>query len=506
MNLTISFYKHKRLILSVIIFVLVFSILGIPFTRWSFYFDDYGNLFRSQVKSLRDFFDFFINGDTEVICGTQSFVSSNSFISAYYRPMLFVYTFIQRCFFDLNGYYYHLFMVGIHALISVILFNIFLNFSSFLLAFLFALYFAFHPILFNWLGWLGGLQYHMQLLLGLGSIFLLKKYLDTKKLFFYFLSCFLFLVSVFSGEPPIVMPFWIILAVYFYEKYKSKYNIYFFKNLGRYVFISFGYWVVSCFYLGIKLYLYPLGGDGSKYRWNLGLFTFLKVRFFEFVTYIADLFNLTLMPKNHQLLKGCLIVLVGFFLFWLIIKNRKKSFLLFFVFSIGLFSWPSLLIKHCHRYVYFILPFFILFILFGIKFFQGPQKKIIKHFLVFILYLLLPINGYLLFSNLRQRESFLSKSDNAYKQLFKENNFKSKHLCFFNLPIELFREGFEQAIWVYSGDSSLVVDNIMLSFGCYNNKLKKKKQSDLGQNYFDKDAVYITWNYQKHKFVVLENL
>jgi len=87
-----------------------------------------------------------------------------------------------------------------------------------------------------------------------------------------------------------------------------------------------------------------------------------------------------------------------------------------------------------------------------------------------------------------------------------ENNFKSKHLCFFNLPIELFREGFEQAIWVYSGDSSLVVDNIMLSFGCYNNKLKKKKQSDLGQNYFDKDAVYITWNYQKHKFVVLENL
>ncbi|MCF7899126.1 hypothetical protein K9L05_00565, partial [Candidatus Babeliales bacterium] len=264
------FCSHKKLFLSLIIFFTIFFILGLPFTKWVPQNDDYGNLYRSSAKNFTEFCDFFIHGDTEAIC-LDNYENTQSFLQAYYRPMLFVYTFIQKYFFGLNYYYFYLFMILIHAINAVILFNIFIYFLGSLLAFLGSLYFAFHPALNNWLGWFGGLQFHMHLLLVLLSIIFLKKYLDSEKIFFYIFSCLFYLINIFSGEIPIVMPVWVMLFVYFYEqicsdifgRVQNKFN--FLKKLLNSIRISIGFWAVFLFYIFRKLYLYPFKLDVQKY-------------------------------------------------------------------------------------------------------------------------------------------------------------------------------------------------------------------------------------------------
>ncbi|MFA5075459.1 MAG: hypothetical protein WC436_05155 [Candidatus Babeliales bacterium] len=467
------FYLHKKLFLSLIIFFTIFFILGLPFTRWAPYKDDYGNLYRSRAKNFTEFCDFFIHGDTETIC-LGCYENNQSFLQAYYRPMLFVYTFVQKYFFGLNYYYFYLFMIFIHAINSVIIFNIFIYFLGYFLAFLASLYFAFHPSLNNWLGWFGGLQFHMHLLLFLLSIIFLKKYLDSQKIYFYIISCFFYLINIFSGELPIIMPIWVTLAIYIYQDLILKNKINFLKKLLISFKNSLNFWFISIFYIITKLYLYPFRLDVQKYTYyqqDLKFIIFNK--FFNIVTCLSDFFNLSFFYCSGQrILKSFFIFYLIIFIAFLFYENKNKKILIFLFLSTIIFLWPIILIKYCNRYIYLALTFFILAIFYCLKYFKN--KKI----LIFILSILIIINSTYLFKVLKKRELFLYQSDQAIKILVKKNNLDNKDLCFIDLPKDRFCEGFTQALKLYFDNKS---NN--LSFG--------------------ENKTVITWDYKNNNFVIL---
>ncbi len=56
------FKKHQKFWLSLLIFALIFILLGLPFYNWGFMNDDFGVVFHSKVKNLKDILRFFIEG------------------------------------------------------------------------------------------------------------------------------------------------------------------------------------------------------------------------------------------------------------------------------------------------------------------------------------------------------------------------------------------------------------------------------------------------------------
>ncbi len=124
--------KHKKIILSLIIFTIVFCVLGIPFTGWWFNgTDDFQGLFLGyRTKNIKDLFYFFLHGDVGQGAGAsnsiRNFARSGHFLGTYYRPLYCIYITLQHWIFGTNGYYFFLTNVFFHAINTVILFNIFL--------------------------------------------------------------------------------------------------------------------------------------------------------------------------------------------------------------------------------------------------------------------------------------------------------------------------------------------------------------------------------------------
>ncbi|MHA1693721.1 MAG: hypothetical protein ACTSUG_00550 [Candidatus Helarchaeota archaeon] len=154
--------KRKTLILSLLIFIIVFSLLGLPYTKWSFYQEDFASVWGSQNIKLTNWF---LGKDLHLSGRPSNYISPKfSFFSAYYRPVVFLFYYFQSLFFGANAYGYFLITILLHALNSVILFNISLYFFDYLLAFSGALFFAFHSSLIGWLGSRGAQAIYITLL------------------------------------------------------------------------------------------------------------------------------------------------------------------------------------------------------------------------------------------------------------------------------------------------------------------------------------------------------
>ncbi|MHA1693718.1 MAG: hypothetical protein ACTSUG_00535, partial [Candidatus Helarchaeota archaeon] len=238
-----------------IIFLLVFFILGIPFTKWSFWVDGPGLIWHSQINNWKDLFNFFIDGGMTTLYNPSNYVvPRQSFFTVRYVPFYYVFLAFQNLFFGFSAYGYFLITIFLHAINSVILFNVFYLFGNTSLAFMGGMYFAFHPSLCTWLGWIATQYYHLELLFLLLILIFLKKYLDTKNLFVYFFTCLLYLLCLFTKELLIVLPIWLLLAVYLYISYKDRVG----NKFGDKVLYSFkvtlGFWFV-CLFVGEVLLL-----------------------------------------------------------------------------------------------------------------------------------------------------------------------------------------------------------------------------------------------------------
>jgi hypothetical protein len=279
----------------------------------------------------------------------------------------------------------------------------------------------------------------------------------------------------------------------------------------------------------------------------------MKSRGFDFVSYTADLFTLTWMPQKHPFLKGALILLISSLLIWIFIQNTKKPLLLFFTFSTIIFSWPALLMHYQPRYIYMAIPFFLLYVLVGIMyrkntFYLHPQvnmNSIYKPVATTTATILLIFYATFLTKKLRLREKRLHKITQSFVDFLKNNQIKSRPLCFLGLPKYWFSMGTAQAMWLLSNDDSYPVyqggpsielaekysyreipafEENYLSIKTTTNGfifestntdklwfvgLEEKKESEFFYSFpkqKEKILIFIIWDYQKVEFKILETL
>jgi hypothetical protein len=546
-------------------FISIITLLGLPYTKWGFKTDDFGNIYHAaKLSSWSDVCRLFYEGNMEKFNHASEknklpTEQHSSFFCGLYRPLSFIYYWIQYQFFGTHPYGYFLIAIIFHALNSVILFNIFFRISaSLLLAYFASALFAFHPSLWNWIGWVSAQTYFIELfVLLLLLLLLLQRYIHSRKISYYFFACFLFAANVFLKEATLFLPFWLIGACYFYfKRASSHFKQTSLQKLLKSIAISSGFWLVSIGYVFARLVSFPLSSNTTTLTFEptlMGFITRMKSRGFDFVSYTSDFFTLSWMPQKHPFFKGTLILIISSFLIWLFIRNTKKSLLLFFVFSTIIFSWPALLMHYQPRYIYMAIPFFLFYVLVGLMyqknaFYLHPQvntNSICKYVATTVAIILFIFYVPFLTKKLRLREERLHQVTQSFVDLLKNNQIKSRPLFFLVLPKHWFSMGTAQAMWLLSNNDSYPVyqggpsielaekysyreipafEKNYLSIKTTTNGfifestntdklwfvgLEEKKESEFFYSFpkqKEKSLVFITWDYQKAKFKILKTL
>lgn len=538
-----SVYKN-RFSYSFILFISVVCLLGIPFKKWGFKTDDFGNIYHCKIESIQDIPKFFYEGNMEQFNHESNHTQlPQAFFCGLYRPMSFLYYALQYFFFGTSPYCYFLLTIMIHAANAALLFYLFSFWLSFILAFFGAAFFALHPSLWNWLGWISAQTYQIELLIFLLSLIALKKSLDTNKKQYYFISLFLYACNLFLKEQTIVFPFWIIGALYFYKKkdaHSKKENI--IKSLKW----SLGYWLVALSYTVCRALIFPLTSNTSTLTFEPTWSSFItrqQARFFDFVTYATDLLGLSWLSSGNQLLKGTFLISIIIVISWLFFTSTKKSLMAFCAWSTLILSWPALLMHHQPRYLYLALPCIIAMVLIGITsyhhktyfYYAAHSGSILAMIMLFLQ------SGFLL-TRFKQREEVLFHITHSFEKLVQNEQIKHNPVCFVNLPTQWFAMGNAQAIWLLTENNAYPVyhfgGNIHLknretylqspifdhnpisisktdkgffieSEDCntvwFNHDTQNQAHVELiiPEQYQQQKPIYVTWDYQKGEFKIL---
>jgi hypothetical protein len=554
------FQKHKRLILSLVIFLLPLLILGIPFYKWGFVSDDIGGIWYAKVDNWQNMFRFFYEGseDNPHVVGPSSLTNVSAvvdFFGLLYRPLSYVLLTLQLYFFDLSAYAFLLFIVFFHSINGVILFNIFLSFFTIWVAFIGSSFFVFHASLFRWMGIIGCQKYTWGLTLLFLAIWLLKKYyLDFKKLRYYFLSCLVILFSFFLMEHLLVMPFWVFCAIYFYQDTKKQ-QVFFWERIKESLRISSGYFIALFFYLTLRFIIFPvrLPGEGKSIISSILVFLTKQAdRFFDYLTYVVGLLNLGWMPGGNQALKGLCLVLISIFLIYPFFKTKRLKLFIFFLLSIILFSWPVFYLTYMPRYIYIVLPFFVSLFAFSFDFYIKKYLKL-RPIIFTLVGMFLACNALYLFIGQTQKEQKLNLINLSFQDLVEMEEVENRVICFVALPNDYFGSSNRQAVWLYGNDSSkevfydrnnfipkmpdenkdyLKIEHIknglrFKSLDCenFNFRFAENGKSLLGEiiinkvnqqdkvcdidyifdpRLLEKEPLFVTWDYENQKFLIIK--
>ncbi|KKQ33184.1 MAG: hypothetical protein US49_C0002G0079 [candidate division TM6 bacterium GW2011_GWF2_37_49] len=459
----------NHLFLFIAVFGIVFASLTLPFGYWGFVGDDYGNILHSQLQSWSDFIKLFYEGDACSFYQASNYVPSEpNFFSVYYRPMAFVFTYIQSIFFGFNPYGYFLIFILFHAINAALIFNIFSWFIPLGWAFLMALFFAFHISLGSWFGWLPAFQQIINLTLLLLILILLKQYLKTREIFYYVGAVFLFLVSLFNRETFLVFPFLLTLGVIiFRDKAETLCH-----SVFRAIKISACFWLAFSVYFYTRLYFFPIKFVHSGLCFHDGVIS-VSNRFLEAVSFLSDLFGLSFMPAGHRLCKGVLIISIFTLIFTLFLKNEQIKRLSFLAFSLLAFMWPAFLTHYLPRSLYesaLFLFCLILIFLFKYSTIDCFGFQIVKKF---IFGLGVFMCAFFMIKSMKTSEQLILKINTAFAELCLNKSIINKPLCFVELPCSFIATGVAQAVWMRGVNKGLPIFELQLPIKVFKEEWNK---------------------------------
>jgi hypothetical protein len=367
----------------------VFFFIGIWHTKIGFHADDYGIIYNGQYSSLEDFCSIFKNGDimhnaafdkeNDLYPQCQSFRNGRpSFLEVIYRPLLILIMATENKVFGLNAYATNLIHASLHTIAALVIFNILAFFTHPLLAFLCALFFAFHTALKDYFFWQCYIQASFELFCFILMLFFAfkayqKRYSTNTNFLFIFLSLFFFLLALFTRETLLFFPGIVIVGAYLYRKELLLKHFFSVKKLLMWLFIIS---LPNLIYLATRIWAYPLTLDAKRIgiqdlNKNEPLTTFLRNKFYDLITYVFDLLGMKAIPSGFMLLKISILLGVALGIFFLWKKSSQKKLLLLLAAATIMLSWPSIIFFHSSRYLY--LPVFCLSIFIGLLF--NPLMK-----------------------------------------------------------------------------------------------------------------------------------
>ena len=197
-----------------------------------------------------------------------------------YRPFLPLTYAIDYSFWKLNPLGYHITNLLFHIANALLLFYfVFLITKKKAVALFSSLFFLTHPVQTEAVTWISGRADVLFLFFYLTSLIFYVLYRNKEKLFFYFLSIFLFLCSLLSKEMAATLPLMLIIFDYFYGKKEKIY-----KRIIRY----------SAFFLILELYVFLrfniIGKLAQTDYWTGQMYTTMLTMLKGFVYYIKILF------------------------------------------------------------------------------------------------------------------------------------------------------------------------------------------------------------------------
>ena len=488
--------QNKKHVYAVGLFLLVVVILGFCMPTWGFKTDDWGNIWQSITSSMSEWGRFFVDCKSIEIfnhpCNISPAQQEQAFFCGLFRPMSFVYYAPQYWLFGSCAYGYFLTTIVMHALASVAFFYVLAHFFTGAWAFFGASFFAFHPSLGRWLGWISAQTYQIELFVLLMIILLLLYVLNRRSYLAYVLALVLFASNLFLREQTFFLPFWLMGAIALYRYYWQR------RGLGQSVFygiaLSLPFLGASAFYIFQRLRFFPLTAKTTTLTFEPTWASFINrmiERKYDFVTYIVDMFGFSWMPGNNQLIKG--VVLISVVVILLLLFRRYGYFIpaFFMAASIPLFSWPSLLMHAQPRYMYMALPIFIAFVM--MLLWPLIYQRAVRFFVAFLVMLVVGVHGFFVFTTMHKRSSMLAMVTDSFISLLKNSKTDHKALCFINPPAEYFQAGSAQAVWLLRASDQYPVYQVDgVDAATY----------QLEQQYQRHNPVYVLWDEQAQKFVI----
>ncbi|MCK4265280.1 hypothetical protein KAW80_02900 [Candidatus Babeliales bacterium] len=450
----------KKGLIATLVGVGVFLFLGVPYIKMGFDSDCFGFVeYCSRFKSLSEFWASLFKPIQEAYAPLNELqfqIEKPSFLGTYYRPLGTILYFICYKLFGFNAYGFFLIHILLHAFTASFVFLIFTFFLENLWAVLLSLVFALHPALVpSYIGLTCELL-PVYFFLGL-SILCYGHYLKSDKFFYYLFSNIFFLLSLFSYELPLIVPFIVLfyLIVFDYNQIVKR-SLLFFSTVFIYLFLR---------------YLILGGGLGKFISSQSGLLNlknrFLAV-FFNWHQAIKPFWGMQQMSKLFVAALTFLFIVIVCFNVIYRKPDRKK--IIFYVGAFFMASWNIFLGSSCTRYFYIAVVFFALILFEVIKFlslFIKISKR--KNFIAAGLILFILWGGYHASYSLTRRELYTSMRDNAYFNLakkYKNQDVKLVYLGFlhcYNDEIFLMQSGVTQASRIFFNNPDLLAYHVIQS-------------------------------------------
>ena len=467
MNKVKNFIHNNRMAIgSIVLFSTVILVLGLPYSGWGFEFDDCGILYGSKASCWYDVVEMFRGLDHFVLTWPSNYyVHSQSFFNVYYRPLCRVLFTPQLAIFGFHPYGYFLVMVVLHAANAVALFyTTYFITNAYWLSLWTASFFAVHMSIGSWMGWIAAQNYPAALLLVLLSLLSFFSYLKHKRLGMLALATVSFLGALFMFEFVIFFPI-VVTGLWLVRKFFPAQCAIVFPSFSRYCVSIAPFWVALGFFFGVRMALYPVAfaGSGNVNNGIAAITNFLQLRsvglYADITSFLADFGNVAWLSSGHFFLKMCI---AGFFfmvlgMLWL--SNRYKIVVVFLLLCMIPAVWPMMLKYYRGRYAYFALPLFVTSVAMLLRYSTWYEIK--KHWTVrlscwLVLIGLLVVNGVYTMNLLQKREVESVRMFSAYKKLAALPEIKGRKVCFIGVPV-CFRTCLAQALWLQGINSDLPI-------------------------------------------------
>jgi hypothetical protein len=348
--------------------------MGAKHTTIGFHSDDYGFLYNGSYKSTSDIKRIFSNGDmidnANSMFDYETPQKKSSFTEALYRPLLLILMGTERALFGLNAYKFHLVHTALHTCVTLTLFNVIAILSSPLAALPVALFFGLHTSLKDYFFWQCYIQNTLEAALLCYLIFLFIIWRKRQSMVALGISLVLFFIALLLRETLLILPaiagFWLFLERMNPE---SKSGIHFkYNQLLSALKTSLLFSISILGYFLLRLWAHPFSISTSKLgikhfsNEQKGLLLTAQGKFFDLLTWLIDLIGLKWLPAKSSCIKLFALTVLTAFIFYTWRKNPYKKLLLISATCCLFFSWPSILLVHCSRYLYLPALFFAFFI------------------------------------------------------------------------------------------------------------------------------------------------
>ena len=355
------------LLLNILIGAIVFYFMGAQHTTIGFHSDDYGFLYNGSYQSPADIKRIFSNGDmidnANSMLEQETSKRKSSFTEALYRPLLLVVMGTERALFGLDAYKFHLVHTALHTSTTLALFNVIVMLSSPLAALPVALFFGLHTSLKDYFFWQCYIQNTLEAALLCCLIFLFIIWRRRQSTTALCASLALFFVTLLLRETLLILPAIVGLWLFIEQSQSSL-----LQRLRSSLKTGALFCIPILGYFLLRLWAHPFSISTSKFgikhfsNQPQGFFHLAQGKFFDLLTWLIDLIGLKWLPAKSSCIKLFALTLLTAFILYAWHKNPYKKFLLISAASCLLFSWPSILLVHCSRYLYLPVLFFAFFI------------------------------------------------------------------------------------------------------------------------------------------------